>query len=201
MKFLKIRLLLILSFLSLVLVGCDVILNPYNFSDLTDEEKHLLVGDASVEELRFMSAPVVDNEDGKNIVACDLELVKTLSALYDLSKVDTSNINVVNLEIGKTKFDVYMIIEEVGDDYIFAYSCDKNSGERMAFASIFKKDKLHNFIKEIGENESLERKEEKIYFMLFYETAFRKNLDFMFNFATIERNGNLYRLRLASSPM
>lgn len=199
MKSLKIRLLLILSFLSLVLVGCDSA--PTSFNDLTDEEKFMLAAGNSVDVMRFMSAPVVDNEDGKNIVACDLELVKTLSGLYDLSKVDTSNINVVNLEIGKTKFDVYMIIEEVGDDYIFAYSCDKISGERMAFASIFKKDKLHNFIKEIGENELLERKEEKIYFMLFYETAFRKNLDFMFNFATIERNGNLYRVRLASRPM
>lgn len=200
MKFLKIRLLLILSFLSLVLVGCDSA--PTSFNDLTDDEKYMLTAGNSVDVMRFMSAPVVDNEDGKNIVACDLELVKTLGVLYDLSKVDTSNINVVNLEIGKTKFDVYMIIEEVGDDYIFAYSCDRYTEERMAFASIFKKDKLHNFINEISDAETrLKRKEELIYFMLIYEMAFRKNLDFMFNFATIERNGNLYRLRLASSPM
>ena len=196
MKFLKIRLLLILSFLSLVLVGCDVILYPYNFSDLTDEEKYLLVGDASVEELRFMSAPIAENEDEKKIIACDLELVQKLSSLYDLSKVDTSK--VFNLTIG-TK-DVNMILEDVGEDNIFVYASHRNFDDKMAFASIFKKDKLDNFIKNIGD-QAFKTKEENAYFMLLYAMADRNILDFMFNFTTIERQGYLYRIRLVSRPM
>lgn len=196
MKFLKIRLLLILSFLSLVLVGCDVILKPHNFSDLTDEEKHLLVGDASVEELRFMSAPIAENEDEKKIIACDLELVQKLSGLYDLSKVDTSK--VFNLTIG-TK-DVNMILEDVGEDNIFVYASHRNFDDKMAFASIFKKDELDNFIKNIGDA-AYKTKEENAYFMLIYAMADRNILDFMFNFTTIERQGYLYRIRLVSRPM
>lgn len=196
MKFLKIRLLLILSFLSLVLVGCDVILNPYNFSDLTDEEKYLLVGDASVEELRFMSAPIAENEDEKKIIACDLELVQKLSGLYDLSKVDTSK--VFNLTI-ETK-DINMILEDVGEDNIFVYASHRNFDDKMAFASIFKKDELDNFIKNIGD-QAFKTKEENAYFMLLYAMADRNILDFMFNFTTIERQGYLYRIRLVSRPM
>jgi hypothetical protein len=196
MKFLKIRLLLIVSFLSLVLVGCDIILNPYNFSDLTDEEKYMLVGSASVDVLRFMSDPIAENEDDKKIIACDLELVKTLSGLYDLSKVDTSK--VFNFTLG-TK-DVNMILEDVGEDNIFVYACHRNFDDKMAIASIFKKDELDNFIKIIGD-QAFKTKEENAYVMLLYAMADRNILDFMFNFVTIERNGYLYRVRLVGKPM
>lgn len=70
----------------------------------------------------------------------------------------------------------------------------------MAFASIFKKDKLDNFIKSIGD-QAFKTKEENAYFMLLYAMADRNILDFMFNFTTIERQGYLYRIRLASRPM